>query len=115
VEFKSETTVATNGAIVEIGTVTHDGKDFAALGAIVDETRGFIQAYITLRQGVGHFLTTWEGKEIAPVTCVRCWTQRGFYGSRVTLWAWRATVNGKKYHGRNAGPAMFVRMRAKSE
>ena len=39
-DFHSETHTATNGAKVEVGTVSFQGRDFSAMGSVVDEKNG---------------------------------------------------------------------------
>ena len=107
--FRSETHATDGGASVEVGTVTHDGREFAALGSVVDEASGLV----SYRDGKRYVLTTWEGVELAPLRLVRTWEQRGFYGTRTRVYAWSAVVQGRKYSGRNSGPTMVLRMRAK--
>ena len=114
--FKSETHTATNGARVEVGTVTFEGRDFAALGAIRDEARGIVCAYVTERKGAfgtRYLLTTWEGEEIAPLRKTGTWLQYGCFGGfPVRIYSWSAKIGDRIYSGRNSGPCMFVRMRA---
>ena len=111
-EYRSETHTQADGARVESATITHEGRDFTALGSVVDTARGFVVGYVGGSPGAWR-LQTWEGTVIAPLTRVRSWTQRGFYGVRVEIHAWRAVIDGRTYTGRNSGPGMFVRMRAK--
>lgn len=113
--FKSETHTSPNGASVEVGTVTFQGRDFAALGAIVDEANGVVCAYASERKGSpgSYVLTTWEGAEIAPLRLTGTWENRNVFGGfPVKMYAWSATIGGKVYSGRNSGLHMFVRMRA---
>lgn len=116
-EFRSEIGSAPNGARVEIATITHEGRDFTALGSVVDHARGFVVGYVT-RDEHGpnpstYRLTTWEGTTIAPLRLVNTWEQYGFYGARVRHFAWRAVIDGRTYSGRNSGPGMLLRMRAR--
>jgi hypothetical protein len=111
--YKSETHTATNGARVEVGTVTFEGRDFSALGSIVDPARGVAVGYVSRDKATGAYtFTTWEGKTIAPLAHRGTWTQRGFYGVRITIYAWTCTIDGRRYSGRNSGPCMLLRMRA---
>jgi hypothetical protein len=118
IAFRSETRTTDNGARVEVGTVTHEGRDFAALGSMVDEASGLVCAYVTerpdpaYRDGKRYVLTTWEGVELAPLRLVRTWQQQ-CYGGRTRIYAWSAVVQGRTYSGRNSGPTMIVRMRTK--
>lgn len=112
ITFKSETLTAPNGATIETGTVTLQGRDFSATGAIVDTANGRIDAYASVGAPGVYSLTTWEGVAIAPLRMVRRWKQWGFGGVRTEIWAWSATIDGTVYSGRNGGPGMHVRMRA---
>lgn len=125
--FRSETIRTSDGVCIEVATLTHAGKDYAAYGAIIDTARGMIAGYVSADpaspvglaytaanpQASRYRLTTWEGKTIAPLTLVRKYEQRVFGGMKTTMYAWSCVINGKRYSGRNSGPAMFVRMRAK--
>jgi len=110
--FSSSTQVQADGARVETGVVHHEGKAFAALGSVVDVASGLVNAYVSENGGV-YTLTTWEGTPIAPLILTGKWQQWGLGGVRNTIWAWRATVDGVRFSGRNSGPGMFIRMRAK--
>jgi len=110
---RSETHVQADGARVEVGTIVFEGREFANLGSIVDEARGYIAGYVTEREG-RYLLTTWEGATIAPLRLVRRFTSYG--ACRADMWAWSATIGGRVYSGRNGGffggPGCLVRMRA---
>lgn len=118
---KSETFTADNGARVEVGTVTFQGRDFAALGSVVDEAHGVINAYVSERDAPGswtrgkrYVLTTWNGEEIAPLRLTGSWLNRNVFGGfPVRMFAWSATIDGRVYSGRNTGAGMFVRMRGR--
>lgn len=112
--FKTSIETAPNGATVETATVIHEGREFTSGGAIVDKANGLIVGYVS---SDGARLTTFEGETIAPIKLVRRWHQRGFYGVRVDVYAYSATVDGKRYTGRNAGnfggPGCVITMRAR--
>jgi hypothetical protein len=111
---KSEIHVATNGARVEVGTYTHEGRDFAALGSVVDEARGILCAYVTRREDGSHVLSTWGGETLAPLVKTGTWLNRNTFGGfPVRMFAWRCTYQGRSYSGRNAGDGMLLRMRTK--
>ena len=111
-DSRSEMHVQPDGARVEVGVFVHEGREFSALGSCVDESRGVICAYASGIPGA-YKLTTWGGETIAPLTLVRTWKQYGCFGGfPCTIYAWSCTVNGRKYSGRNAGPQIFLRMRA---
>jgi hypothetical protein len=126
IDFSATTEITPTGARVEVATVTHEGHPFTALGSVIDEARGEICAYVSETNegdprllgsgrdlGAPRFrLSTWEGTTIAALELRGRWTQRGFGGVKNTITAWRATVGGRVYSGRNSGPGMFLRMRA---
>ena len=70
---KAEQFTATNGASVEVGTITHEGKEFSSLGSVVDETSGFIVGYPK-----GDTLTTWNGETIEglKLRAISSWVAR---------------------------------------
>lgn len=117
-KYRTETHTTPDGARVETGIVVHEGREFAALGSVVDPARGIIVGYVSdARPDVSSgnptrfVLTTWQGEAIAPLMLVRRWTSYGV--ARCTLFAWTCVLGGKRYSGRNSGPGMVVRMRAR--
>jgi hypothetical protein len=111
-DFHSETHTATNGAKVEVGTVTFQGRDFSAMGSVVDEANGIILGYVSGAQGI-YYLTTWEGKVLGSLKLTGTWKNRNVFGGfPVTMYAWSAVIGGKKYSGRNTGAGMLLRMKA---
>jgi hypothetical protein len=102
--------VSPTGARVELAAFAHAGREFTAMGSIVDHEAGHVMGYPTARE-VGHVLRTWSGEDIAPIRLVRSWKQRTFYGTTTTIYAWRATIDGRTYHGRNSGAGMLLRLR----
>lgn len=110
--FKAETHRQKDGAIVELGIVAHDGREHAALGSVIDHKRGIVVGYVK-ETANGFALAAWGGETIAPLDLIKTWFHRPFGGARVKMHAWRAKIDGRVYTGRNAGPAMVLRMRAK--
>jgi hypothetical protein len=104
-ETRVETKVGPKGEVIEIATVTFEGKDFTAMGSYTDEERGILHAYICGIPGA-YTLQTFGGVTLAPAKLVCC-----FGGFPVKMYAWRAVFNGRIYSGRNSGPGMLVRMR----
>lgn len=106
-ETKSETLTATNGASVEVGTIVHNGREYAATGSIVDDEGGYIVGYVD-SPGADNIsncahLTTWNGAEIGVI--VRTGTARGFYRTR--LYCYSMVRNGYRWHGRGQGHGWF--------
>lgn len=111
--FRSETHVATNGARVEVGTMSFEGRDFAATGSIVDEARGYVVGYVHTLPDGRYELRTWGGETIAPLRKTGSWKVRTCFGGwPVTMRAWAATINGRRYSGRNGSEWDLLRMRA---
>jgi hypothetical protein len=109
---RSETFKANNGALVEVGTVTHEGRDFAALGSVIDHDHGVIVGYPK-----GNKLATWNGIEIDGLTLriTSSWPavffgHRSWIGS--SMYAYRATYKGQNYHGRGFGEGTVLKLRA---
>ena len=103
----TETLTATNGATVEVGTITHEGQEFSALGSVIDEQNGVIVGYPK-----GDSLTTWNGQPIEGLRLriTSSWrTPRSFVSDR--MFAYSATYKGKRYYGRGAGDGMLLRLR----
>lgn len=105
-QFRSETNTANNGATVEVGTMIHDGKEFAALGSVVDEQSGIIVGYPK-----GDKLQSWDSKEIEGVRLrvVSSWSIHSWIGSR--MYAYSASYKGRSYHGRGFGDGMSLNLR----
>lgn len=91
-------------ALVETGTVVHEGREYAATGSVVDHTRGVVVGY-----PAGRELQAWDGRVIG--TLFRVSTCRNRL-TRSTLVAYRATVDGRRYWGRGSGDGMVLRLRA---
>ena len=101
-ESRSEHCRANNGAKVEISTITHEGRDFSALGSVVDHERGIVIGYPK-----GSELRTWDGTVIGSLRVTG--SARGFHG--VKLVCYRATIDGIPYYGRGQGDGMILRLR----
>ena len=104
--FKTDTVTLPNGAVVETGTVTHDGHEYAALGAVVDVASGRALVYVS---DDGKRAQTWEGADLGPLTVTGY--AHGFGGTRLTCY--RAQIAGRTWHGRGQGPCMCLRLRAR--
>ncbi len=107
-ESKSEMHLATNGALVEIGTIMHEGKEFSAQGSVIDPASGVIIGYPK-----GNQLTSWNGNIIEGLSLqvVSTWkTPRSWQSS--TRHAYRASYQGKGYHGTGFGDGMSLVLHA---
>jgi hypothetical protein len=117
VNFVSASTLHTTsaGATVEVGTVTHNGRSYSAMGSMVDTSRGIVVGYVHDRgqaRTPRYTLTTWEGGHIADLSLTGAWMGRTPRGDRVRMYGWAATIGGRVYSGRNSGAAMVVRLKA---
>jgi hypothetical protein len=114
-QTRSEHGTAPNGARVEVGIVEHEGREYSALGSVVDPERGIVVGYVGKITPAGYgahvrALTTWDGKTIGAVWPVSSWpTPRSHVSSR--MYAYRAEVEGVMYQGRGAGEGMIVKLR----
>lgn len=93
------------GAKVEIATVLHDGKEFTAMGSVVDHKAGRVTGYPK-----GNVLQTWDGKPIGTCTVTSTWRLRVFAGP-LTMRQYHATVDGIHYTGRGQGDGMCLNLR----
>jgi hypothetical protein len=107
---RAETRTLDSGARIEVGIVEFEGREFSAFGSVVDAERGVVCGY-PKRAESGWSLTAWGGATMAKLTHVNAWRQRGFHGVTNTIHAWRATVDGAVYVGRNSGEHMFLCLR----
>jgi hypothetical protein len=111
----SVTGTASNGATVEVGTITHEGREFSAMGAVIDTTDGVIVGYPKHGDGTGrdggHTLRTWDGAFIAALEITGY--ARGFHGTELTCYA--LTYEGRRYSGRGLGAHMCLRLKARKQ
>jgi hypothetical protein len=103
-----------SGAVVEVGTISHEGKAFSNVGSVLDLSAGHLTGYVTKNKTTGAYeLTTWDGsKVLCPLKLVS--THRGGFG-RSTIYSWRGTCGGKTFSGRNGGEQMLLHMRARKK
>jgi hypothetical protein len=81
---------------VEVGIVTHEGKDYSVLGIVITNTT--ITAYL----GKDNQPTKWDGTIIGHYSIVASWpTPHGFGMCQVEAW-----VGPNCYTGRSAGEGM---------
>ena len=85
----------------EIGIIVHEGKEFAARGAVVTPT------YAVAYPGKGGILQNWEGKAIGTWRAIASWPIRSYMGSR--MYQIRAWIDGRCYTGRGFGEGMIWR------
>lgn len=120
----SERIETPDGAIVEWATVTVAGVSHAAIG-YTRTTDGRMFAYIGARLSerpaynvcrtdviATYALTTWNGERIGTAYLIGTGpTRRDWYiGSRLHYWR-AVTDDGARWHGRNAGSGLAVKLR----
>lgn len=89
---------------VEVGIVSHEGREFAALGSVIDGDR--ITAYL----GKDGYLTKWDGTVIGIYHITSSWrTPKSFVSG--TMNQVYAKMDGQWYVGRSAGEGMLFRGR----
>lgn len=106
-----ETSSVWNG-LNEIGTVTHEGRTYEASGAIVADDLSVVGGYVKRDEATGkYYLTGWDGSFMFITLEPRgTWkTPRSYISSEMT--AWRTTINGKTYAGRNGGEGLVLFLR----
>jgi len=107
VKARSHWETTADGARHELGIVEVNGHEFAACGSTIDASAGVLVGYVHVGADGVATLTTWDGQHICPL--YKSGESRGWCRSRITCW--RATFAGKRWHGRNAGASMLLRMR----
>jgi hypothetical protein len=92
---------------IEIGIIEVNGQSFEALGASVSATH--IYAYPN-PQGTG--LTNWAGQPLPGKLRI---TGRARIGrNRLVCWQF-TSPEGQRYHGRNSGVGMLLKLKASSK
>jgi hypothetical protein len=125
---RSETQVTPEGARIEVGTIAHEGREFAALGSVIDTARGVVVGYVMRKPlgpppdgsaTTGWWLTTWDGQYVAALHLSSTWEVRrvSHRGEFVCyqMSSWSCVIAGRRYTGRNAGEGMVLSMRARSK
>lgn len=92
---------------IEVGTVTHEGREYSADGAMVTDKT--IMVYPDADQGLGWGdVTSWRGRKLGRFEITG--RARGF--NDVELTCYRITLNdGRVYVGRGLGAGMALRAR----
>lgn len=85
-------------ASVEIATIIHEGREFTALGSVIDHERGRVAAY----RRTGGILTNWGSKEIGTYHVVSTWRRYSRYGVSTKMESIKALIDGLVYYGRGS-------------
>lgn len=119
-EFRTEIVPQANGAKVEVSTMIHEGREFTAMGSVIDHANGRVTGYVRVTKD-GPQLVTFTGEVIAKLSVVSRWTQpgrwthKGFYVSPIKMASYRAIIEGRTYHGRcGAADLLHMWMKVKS-
>jgi hypothetical protein len=113
IDFRSEKHTTAQGAHVEVATMTHEGRDYTALGSLVDLQAGRIMGYLHELPGDRDrfYLTSWDGCFMyILLRRVSTWKTPRSYVS-TTYSAFRTVIDGYVYSGRGAGSGMFIRLK----
>lgn len=103
---------ATSGtAVAEVATLTHEGREFTALGSVVDHARGIVFGYVVEKDGREE-LQTFDGAKLGELRRVTEWREYSSAGYARRMRSYRATVDGRAYHGRMGDMTMLIRLRA---
>ena len=97
-----------DGGFVEIGTITHEGREFSSGGAAVSEYA--IAGYF----GRGQTFTDWQGNVIGHYRVLSKWSTPRSWLSSFQLSAEVTLRDGRKYMVRGAGEGMLGRGRRAS-
>jgi hypothetical protein len=115
-DYRSEHVTADCGAKLELATVIHEGREFTALGAIIDEKQGFIFGYVSRDETE---LRTWDGQAICPLRRVSSWESRVMSRTGLVtftkMFAYACRFNGRHYTGRGQGSGMCLRLRSRGK
>lgn len=126
-DFVSEShgTIAPGEVFAEIGTMSHDGTDFAAGGAYITDDRmvaylGSIDTVIPHGEGVAidrrpskgdGNVQTWQGINIGRYSIVKSWRVHSMHGTHDMNQVSIRLTDGRRYNGRSQGPNMIVTAR----
>ena len=106
-EKKTQWQTGPNGERVELGTLTHEGREFTNMGAVITETHA--AGYLSSDMKAIH---SWEGEVIGSARVVSSWPMpRSWQSDR--QYQVVATIDGRTYTGRTMGAGMLWRGRLK--
>jgi hypothetical protein len=90
---------------VEVGVITHEGKEFSAYGFVRTSDR--LTAYL----GENGQLTKWDGTPVGTYRITRTWRTPRSYVSSTLSQVYATLTDGTKWTGRSAGKGMSCNMR----
>lgn len=126
-DYRTDTAPTGAGELAEVGTVTHNGREFSAMGAAITDTyaRVYVGALVNpyypdgreLARGYGrlptwyrarYVATTWDGRAIGELAEVSTWrVPNGWVSGWVH--AYRLTLtDGRRYAVRGSGAGMVA-------
>lgn len=126
-QSRSELGASGAGELAEIGTIVHDGREFAAMGAQLTDAYAvvYVGALLNpyypsgseLARGYGRLptwyraryaATTWDGRRIGELSEVSSWRVPNGYVSG-WVYAYQLTLDdGRRYAVRGSGPGMVA-------
>jgi hypothetical protein len=109
VNYKAEQrTIA--GGLVELGTIMHEGREYAALGATVDEYHiaGYFAGQDRHRGDRGEF-RTWDGAVLGHYVVLSAWQTRHSWLSDRQISARVTLRDGRQYVVRGGGNGLLGR------
>ena len=114
--YTAETFTSADGAKVEVGTVSHGGRSFAALGHVLSADGARLVCYLAKpggdgveRVGARGFATDWQGQALGRYEITGRWRRPDSFiashmvSARVTL------TGGAVYVGRGMGAGMIFK------
>jgi hypothetical protein len=87
---------------VEIGIISHEGKEYAASGSLV--TPEYAVGYMSKDMNE---IRSWDGKHLGTARVTASWPIRSFISDR--MYQVSATIDGIRYTGRTCGAEMIWR------
>jgi hypothetical protein len=94
--------------MMETATITHNGNEYTAGGAMVTETHAV--GYLARRVGFGksdYIITDWQGNEMGAAMIVAHWKINSYLSD--CMMQVEARIGGRWYTGRSTGEGMLWR------
>jgi hypothetical protein len=117
-QTRSETHTTPDGATLEVGTVTHNGREFSALGHVLSADGSRVTGYLgkpfhggSESVGARGFLTDWSGTPIGRYEITGRWRMPHSWVASHMVSARVVLQGGAVYTGRGMGVGMIWRGR----